>query len=51
MVQYSTGVLTLYGGENMGQGGASFELELVFANKKLAVKYISKKPMIALERW
>ena len=41
----------LYAGEDMGQGGASFELEHVFANKKLAVKYISKKPMIALERW
>ena len=41
----------LYAGEAMGPGGASFELEHVFANKKLAVKYISKKPMIALERW
>jgi len=34
----------------MGQGGASFELEHVFANKKLALKYVSKKPMIALEK-
>ena len=41
----------LYTGEDMGQGGANFELERVFANKKLALKYLSKKPMIALERW
>ena len=40
----------LYAGEDMGQGGASFELEHVFANKKLALEYVSKKPMIALER-
>ena len=40
----------LYAGEDMGQGGASFELEHVFANKKLALKYVSKKPMIALEK-
>ena len=41
----------LYAGEDMGQGGASFELEHVFANKKLALKYLSKKPMIALEKY
>ena len=40
----------LYAGEDMGPGGASFELEQVFANKKLALKYLSKKPMIALEK-
>ncbi|MDC0096656.1 hypothetical protein OAI58_10300 [Amylibacter sp.] len=40
----------LYTGEDMGQGGASFELEHVFANKRLALRYISKKPMIALEK-
>jgi len=40
----------LYAGEDMGQGGASFELEHVFAHKKLALEYVSKKPMIALER-
>jgi len=40
----------LYSGEDMGQGGASFELEHVFANKKLALKYISKKPMLALDK-
>ena len=40
----------LYAGEDMGQGGASFVLERVFANKKLALKYLSKKPMIALEK-
>jgi len=40
----------LYAGEDMGQGGASFELEHVFVNKKLALKYVSKKPMIALEK-
>ena len=40
----------LYTGEDMGQGGANFELERVFANKKLALKYVSKKPMIALEK-
>ena len=40
----------IYARDDMGQGGASFELEHVFANKKLALKYISKKPMIALDK-
>lgn len=40
----------LYAGEDMGQGGASFELERVFANKRLALEYVSKKPRVALER-
>ena len=40
----------IYTGDDMGQGGASFELEHVFANKKLALKYISKKPMLALDK-
>ena len=45
------GVLyAIYTGDDMGQGGASFELEHVFANKKLALKYISKKPMLALDK-
>ena len=50
-IKLSFGALyALYLGEDMGQGGASFELEHVFANKKLALQYVSKKPMIALER-
>ena len=40
----------LYTGEDMGQGGASFELEHVFRNKNLARRYVSKKPLIALEK-
>ena len=40
----------LYVGEDMGQGGSSFELERVFKAKKLAVEYVSEKPMVALER-
>ena len=40
----------LYTGEDMGQGGASFELEHVFRNKNLALRYVSKKPLIALEK-
>jgi len=34
----------------MGQGGASFELDHVFSNKKLALRSASKKPTIALEK-
>ena len=40
----------LYAGEDMGQGGASFELEHVFRNKNLALRYVSKKPLVALEK-
>ena len=40
----------LYAGEDIGQGGASFELEHIFRNKKLALRYVSKKPLIALEK-
>lgn len=39
----------LYAGEDMGQGGTSFELECVFKTKKLALQYVSNKPMVALE--
>ena len=39
----------LYVGEDMGQGGSSFELERVFANKKLALHHVSDKPMVAIE--
>ena len=39
----------LYAGEDIGQGGSSFELERVFANKKLALQHLSDKPMAMLE--
>ena len=39
----------LFAGQDMGQGGSEFELEKVFKSKKLAVEYVSKKPMVALE--
>jgi len=39
----------LYAGEDMGQGGTSFELEKVFKTKQLALQYVSKKPMVAVE--
>ena len=39
----------LYVGEDMGQGGTSFELECVVKTKKLALQYVSVKPMVALE--
>ena len=47
-VRFGT-VYALYAGEDMGQGGASFELERIFANERLALQYVAKKPMIALE--
>jgi len=40
----------LYVGEDMGQGGCDFELESVFKTKQLALRHVSKKPMVALER-
>ena len=43
-------VFALYEGEDLGQGGASFELEKVFKSKKYALQYVSSKPMAALER-
>ena len=39
----------LFIGEDRGQSGCDFELEQVFVNKKLALHYVSKKPMVALE--
>ena len=42
-------VFALYAGEDLGQGGASFELERVFASKRQAMAYLSSKPMIILE--
>lgn len=42
-------VFALYAGDDVGQGGASFELERVFANKRQVMAYLSSKPMIVLE--
>ena len=39
----------LFVGEDRGQGGSEFELEHVFANKRLALQRVSEKPMVALE--
>ena len=39
----------LYVGEDMGQGGTSFELERVLKAKKLALQHVSDKPMVATE--
>ena len=39
----------LFVGHERGQGGCEFELEQVFKSNKLAVEYVSKKPMVALE--
>ena len=39
----------LFVGQDIGQGGSSFELERVFKTKRLAVEYVSEKPMVALE--
>ena len=40
----------LFVGQDIGQGGSEFELEQVLKSRKLAAEYVSKKPMIALER-
>ena len=40
-------VYALYVGEGIGQGGSNFELERVFANKRLALHHVSDKPMAA----
>ena len=42
-------VYALYVGEDIGQGGASFELEAVFRSKSKAMLVLNDKPMIALE--
>ena len=42
-------VYALYVGEGIGQGGSNFELERVFANKRLALHHVSDKPMAAIE--
>jgi len=39
----------LFVGEDRGQAGCDFELEEVFKTKKLAVEYVSEKPMVAIE--
>jgi hypothetical protein len=39
----------LFAGQDIGQGGRDFELEQVLKSKKLAVEYVSEKPMVALE--
>lgn len=42
-------VYALYVGEGIGQGGSNFELERVFANKRLALHHVSDKPMAVIE--
>ena len=42
-------LFALFAGQDIGQGGSESELERVFANKKLALKYVSEKPVVALE--
>jgi hypothetical protein len=39
----------LFVGHERGQGGCDFELEHVFKSRRLAVEYVTKKPMVALE--
>ena len=43
-------VYALYVGEDIGQGGANFELEAVFRSKSKAMLALNDKPMIALEQ-
>ena len=43
-------VYALYLGEDIGQGGVSFELEAVFRSKSKAMLALNDKPMIALEQ-
>jgi len=43
-------VYALYVGEDIGQGGANFELEAVFRSKSKAILALNDKPMIALEQ-
>ena len=40
-------VYALYVGEDIGQGGVSFKLECVFKARRLAVRYLAIKPMLA----
>ena len=42
-------LFALFVGQDTGQGGSESKLERVFANKKLALQYMSEKPMAALE--
>ena len=42
-------LFALFVGQDTGQGGSDFELEHVFANKRLALQHVSEKPMVALE--
>ena len=39
----------LFVGQDIGQGGSEFELERVFKSRRLAVGYVSEKPMVARE--
>ncbi|MDC1263240.1 hypothetical protein N8015_04110 [Planktomarina temperata] len=39
----------LFVGQDLGPGGSDFAIERVFAHKKLALHYVSEKPMAALE--
>ena len=39
----------LFVGQDLGQGGSSFELEQVFKSRRLAVEHVSRKPIVALE--
>ena len=42
-------LFALFVGQDRRQGGSEFELERVFANKKLALQHMSEKPMVAFE--
>ena len=42
-------VFAVYEGEDIGQGGASFELEHVFPDRRKAMAYLSSKPFIVIE--
>ena len=42
-------LFALFVGQDIGQGGSDFELEQVFKSRRLAMEYVSKKPMVALQ--
>lgn len=42
-------VYALFQGQDIGQGGTSFELEASYPHKNTAIKYLMDKPMVALE--
>ena len=42
-------VYALYAGEDLGQGGVSFELECVMHNKAAAIRLLSDKSLVSLE--